>query len=378
MSVKKIIIGLLVLIALSLIGGWFILVGKFPALIFPSSNSWSYWLIFMTGLTTGGLTCLAIQGGLLISSISAQEQVNKQVNNLAGPRRKLVATTAFVLAKLIAYTVVGFLLGSLGSVLQLNGTVRASLQILIGVYMLAVALNLLSVHPIFRYVVIPPPRFLYRYLKNYSQQGAWFTPGLLGALTIFLPCATTQAMEVLALGSGSAVRGAAIMLWFILGTIPMFVILGWLITRLGEKKQKPFFKLAGAILIVLGLMTVNSGLILIGSPVTWQSVTQVFGKAIISNNTEIQGGKQVVTINIDNSGYNPGQVVVKKGVPVQLILKTKETYSCARSVVFSAFSKRAILLPNDEQVVEFTPDKVGDFSFSCSMGMYQGIIRVVD
>ena len=32
------------------------------------------WLIFLTGLTVGGLTCLAVQGGLLASVIAGREK----------------------------------------------------------------------------------------------------------------------------------------------------------------------------------------------------------------------------------------------------------------------------------------------------------------
>ncbi len=32
------------------------------------------WVIFMTGLTVGGLTCLAVQGGLLSSIITARKE----------------------------------------------------------------------------------------------------------------------------------------------------------------------------------------------------------------------------------------------------------------------------------------------------------------
>jgi len=32
------------------------------------------WIIFLTGLTTGGLSCLAVQGGLLTSIIANQKE----------------------------------------------------------------------------------------------------------------------------------------------------------------------------------------------------------------------------------------------------------------------------------------------------------------
>lgn len=37
------------------------------------------WVIFLTGLTVGGLTCLAVQGGLLASVIAAKESEGEKV-----------------------------------------------------------------------------------------------------------------------------------------------------------------------------------------------------------------------------------------------------------------------------------------------------------
>ena len=38
------------------------------------------WVIFITGLTVGGLTCLAVQGGLLASVIAARDGESSGLN----------------------------------------------------------------------------------------------------------------------------------------------------------------------------------------------------------------------------------------------------------------------------------------------------------
>src|SRR5512137_482816 len=100
---------------------------------------------FVTGLTTGGLSCLAVQGGLLASSLEQQleQQLDMQIERdiasrrshrsmkkrgriLAHPRLAL-PILFFLVAKLAAYTILGFFLGALGSVLQLNAITRAIL-----------------------------------------------------------------------------------------------------------------------------------------------------------------------------------------------------------------------------------------------------------
>src|SRR3989338_10965639 len=87
------------------------------------------WVIFTTGLLTGGVTCMAVQGGLLAASIS----------KIQDSRFKILGTVSFLVTKLITYTVLGVLLGWMGSKVQLNLTGQAVLQIAVAVYMLGVA-----------------------------------------------------------------------------------------------------------------------------------------------------------------------------------------------------------------------------------------------
>jgi len=187
--------------------------------------------IFLTGLTTGGLSCLAMQGGLLTSVISNQKGEELGDKPVATSLKKIdlldwQPALLFLAAKLVSHTMLGFLLGWLGSQFELNLTVRLLFQAVAAFFMLATAGNLLNLHPLFRYVVIQPPRFVQRLVKNSTKSKAIFTPAVLGFLTIFIPCGITQAMEVLAVTSGSAVMGALILFFFVLGTSPLFALLG--------------------------------------------------------------------------------------------------------------------------------------------------------
>ncbi len=81
------------------------------------------WLAFVTGLTTGGVSCLAVQGGLLTSSITPYEgEVNTKFT-------KLSKVGSFLIAKLIAYSLLGFGLGTLGSTLTLTPKLLGWMQI---------------------------------------------------------------------------------------------------------------------------------------------------------------------------------------------------------------------------------------------------------
>ena len=85
------------------------------------------WAIFLTGLITGGLTCLAVQGGLLAATIAQrQEESMKEGLNNSGNAFPIFI---FLIFKLIAYTVLGFLLGLFGSVFELSLTARIIMQL---------------------------------------------------------------------------------------------------------------------------------------------------------------------------------------------------------------------------------------------------------
>ena len=123
--------------------------------------------IFTTGLFTGGLTCIAVQGGLLTSTLANREQEKLQDKSKHG---NILPVTSFLLAKLVIYTLLGFLLGWIGSALQLSIFVQAILQFAVVIFMIGTALNLLRAHPLFRYFAFAPPKFFARLIRKQSKQ----------------------------------------------------------------------------------------------------------------------------------------------------------------------------------------------------------------
>jgi len=329
----------------------------------------NYWLIFLTGLTTGGISCAAVQGGLLATLIA------NQPNQKIGP--KLIG---FLGAKLFAYTLVGIILGLVGSAFQINQTVILIFQTIAALYLIASALNLLEVHPVFRYVSIQPPKQLFKQVKHAAKLDQWFAPILLGALTILIPCGVTQAMEITAVSTGNPVSGGLILFFFILGTMPLFAVIGLAMQTLSNGWRKVLYQVSAALLIILGLSSLNGVLIALDSPVSTRGIMATYQKLkrYESNMTLVTGETQPVTITIDSRGYTPDFVQVKKGVPVVLTLKTGDSYSCANYFVFRAFNISARMKSNETQTFTFTPNKVGQFTFSCSMGMYSGTMEVVN
>lgn len=338
--------------------------------------------IFVTGLTVGGVTCMAVQGGILASLITSREE--EEIQSKIKRQNSLWPVVAFLTAKLVAYTSLGFLLGLVGQTLALTDTTRVIMQFGAGAYMITVALHLLNAHPIFRSVLIQPPHFLRRLIHSQTTRKDVFAPSIFGLLTIFLPCGTTLAMEALAISSGSPLWGAAIMATFTAATMPYFLGLGWLTTVLGDAYQQRFLKVAAFILLYLGVMSVNGGLNLVGSRVTLQTIGRSFYERSryaqqqpADSNVATVNGVQTATINVLPTSYSPDYLQLKAGVPARLNLVTGTARGCTAAFTIPQLGIRKLLQPSSTATVEFTPQQPGRITWTCSMGMYSGVLDVI-
>lgn len=283
----------------------------------------------------------------------------------------------FVVTKLLGYTLLGFLLGLIGSTLNLTPKVLGWVQMGAGLFMVATALRMIDAHPIFRYFVITPPRWAFRLMKNTSRSQSLFAPAILGFLTILLPCGVTQATMAVAVASGNPFSGAAIMFAFILGTSPVFFVLGATVVELLQKKA--FSYAAAAIIFVFAVLSINGGLGLMGSPYTLQNYyLAATGKFAEGSTAEVTGGIQNVTITVTSRGYSSSVTTLKRGVPVRLTLATNNTQGCARAFTIPDLNISKVLPVTGSETIEFTPAKAGRLAYSCSMGMYTGAFAVVD
>ncbi len=336
------------------------------------------WLALITGLTTGGISCLAVQGGLLASSVAHQTESGLAEKD----RTKYKTVFYFLVSKLVAYTLLGALLGLVGSAISLSPKFFGAMQIAAGLFMLATAARLLDIHPIFRYFVIQPPSWAYKIIRKYAKDESVFAPALLGFSTVLIPCGVTQAMMVLAIASGHALTGAAIMFAFTLGTSPVFFALG--ATALELLKRKSFRIAASVLIIILGLMSVNTGQVLRGSNHTlqnyWLVTSSLFSESSVPPSALAKidsSGKQSVVINVKNNGYQTTTTQLKVGIPVKLSLSTNNTRGCARAFTIPTFNISTVLPESGTEIVEFTPTKPGRLAYTCSMGMYTGSFDVI-
>ncbi len=342
---------------------------------------------FITGLTAGGLSCFAVQGGLLTGSIARQVEAASQISQTktanskrsrlesqnSTPKGMLQPILLFMVAKLAAYTLLGFLLGLLGSMFTFSPAIQGVIQLAIGIFLVGNALRMFNVHPIFRYFSFEPPSQLTRYIRKVSKRGdQWITPVFLGALTILLPCGVTQSMMAVAVGTGNAALGAVIMFAFVLGSSPTFVGVSWLATSIGGLFQKYFYPIVAVIVLGLGLYSINSGLVLTGSPVSAASLVQTAKSAeqapVISGN--------VAQINVLDNGYSPQILTLPANQEIELHLVTNNTRSCSRAFAIPDLNISELLPATGDVVVKLPPQPAGTkIQFMCSMGMYTGMFQ---
>lgn len=89
------------------------------------------------------------------------------------------------------------------------------------------------------------------------------------------------------------------------------------------------------------------------------------------------GGAGVQEINVTvKDGYSPDVIAVKRGLPVRLNFYRDETASCSEQIVFGDFGIARNLPPFKTTPIEFTPEKTGEFVFTCGMNMLRGKLIV--
>jgi sulfite exporter TauE/SafE len=336
---------------------------------------------FITGFTTGGLSCMAVQGGLLASSLANQIEKDLTVSAKRRKQKKSLKVALpillFLTSKLVAYTLLGALLGSLGQVLQITPTAQAILQFVIAVFMIGNALRMLNVHPIFRFFTFEPPSSVTRFIRKRSKNGdSWFTPLFLGVLTVLIPCGVTQTMMAAAIASGNPLTGAALMFAFVLGTSPVFFALSYFATRLGALTEKYFVRFVAIVLIVLGVLSFDTGLNLLGSPVSLtRLVTNITNPVQVNESQPGESPNNILVLNAVNSGYKPRELHAPANTTVMLDVVTKDTRSCSRAFLIPSLDYGVILKATGTERVEIPPQKPGTvMPFTCSMGMYTGEI----
>ena len=85
---------------------------------------------------------------------------------------------------------------------------------------------------------------------------------------------------------------------------------------------------------------------------------------------------QSVTVTLTEKGYQPASFKLRRGVPARITFVRQVEVTCATEIVLPDYGIKRELPLGEPVVVEFTPDKKGEFSFACGMNMVRGKLIV--
>jgi sulfite exporter TauE/SafE/copper chaperone CopZ len=332
-------------------------------------------LILVIGLVAGFSTCMALVGGLSLG-LSARFVENHPT---ATPAEKFRPHLFFVLGRVLAYALLGGVLGLIGKVFQFSVVANGILTIILGLVMLIMGLQLINIFPRLNNFKITLPKSIGRAFGFNRKDGKYshYQAMTMGALTFFLPCGFTQAMQIYAVSMGDFISGAIIMGLFALGTAPGLLSIGGVASLVKGRFKERFFKTAGLAVIFFGLFNLNNGYTLASLNFSGFGSSDSSQTEIVDPNVTMEDGYQVVHMVENGSGYSPNKFSIKKDVPVKWVIDAQAPYSCASAIVVPKLAIRQNLVAG-ENTIEFTPREVGQLPFSCSMGMYTGVFTVYD
>jgi sulfite exporter TauE/SafE/copper chaperone CopZ len=323
-----------------------------------------YGMLFIIGLLTS-VHCIAMCGGINLSQCMPLKLVD---DSKISKFNTLRPSIMYNLGRVISYTLIGGVVGYLGSVISFSGRTQGIIAIIAGLAMVIMGINIINIFPWLRKFNIRIPRIISDRINNNKNN----SPLYVGLLNGLMPCGPLQSMQLYALSTADPLTGAISMFFFSLGTVPLMLGLGALSSFLGKKFRNKMMSVSAILVVFLGLIMATNGMALSG-------INIFSGSESINNEskTKISNGIQTVTTKLSSGEYEP--IVVQKGIPVKWIIEaeTEDINGCNNKIIIQKFDIEKKLVVGDN-IIEFTPLESGNYTFSCWMGMIRSNISVVD
>jgi uncharacterized protein len=206
----------------------------------------NYMTSFLIGVVASFSSCMAVVGSIIIT--------------ISTKYKKKSSLVTFHISRIIAFFLLGGLLGLIGSAFVLTNNFHTISGIILFFVMLIMGFSLLDIFPFFKNLQPKLPKSLTsKTFKNSTS------PLLLGMLTFLLPCGFTQSMQIVAISTGNLFQASLTMLFFAVGTFPVLALLSFGVSSLREKiNTKLLFKTSGFLIIFFALYTLLTLLISLG------------------------------------------------------------------------------------------------------------------
>ena len=371
-----------------------------------ADSTMGFGMLFVIGLMTS-VHCIAMCGGINVSQCLSE---NKKFSGLS--------PVMYNLGRVVSYTVIGFVLGFAGMLfgtgenLGVSSIIQGLIKSFAGIYMVIMGVNMLGFVPQIKRLTFHLPNFIGKFRVKNSQ------PFVVGLLNGFMPCGPLQSIQLVALATGNPFTGGLSMFAFSLGTVPLMLGLGSLVSVLGKRFTDRMMTVGAILVTVMGLAMVSQGASLTGMIKSENLMVIVVMLAFMCIVENINFNKrQVKTVSLmiilfigiftsrfmainyvsenDESSYhmeNGVQVVesqlasgkypsikVKKDVPVRWIINAPDgsINGCNYKIYINSYGIEHTF-QKGENIIEFTPTKSESIGYSCWMGMIKGNINVVE
>ena len=340
---------------------------------FPQAKEgMGYGMLFVIGLLTS-THCIAMCGGINLSQCVPYKTPQAYKSKTSS----LTPSILYNSGRVISYTIIGGLVGALGSAVSFSGTGKGIIAAVAGIFMVIMGLNMLNIFPWLRRF---NPRMPKIFAEKINDQKKSNQPLYVGLLNGLMPCGPLQAMQLFALSTGDPFKGAMSMFLFSLGTVPLMFGLGALSSMLTKKFTSRMMTASAALVVILGVFMLSNGMALAGYAMPFSSGPEnqsASSSSVQGAQAEIVDGVQVVTTSLDSGSYEP--IVVQAGIPVQWNIQAEagDINGCNNRIIIPEYNLEKPLEPGDN-IIEFTPDKSGVVPYSCWMGMIRSQITVVD
>ena len=371
-----------------------------------ADSTMGFGMLFVIGLMTS-VHCIAMCGGINVSQCLSE---NKKFSGLY--------PVMYNLGRVVSYTVIGFVLGFAGMLfgtgenLGVSSIIQGLIKSFAGIYMVIMGVNMLGFVPQIKRLTFHLPNFIGKFRVKNSQ------PFVVGLLNGFMPCGPLQSIQLVALATGNPFTGGLSMFAFSLGTVPLMLGLGSLVSVLGKRFTEKMMTGGAVLVTVMGLAMVSQGASLTGMIKSENLMVIVvmldfmciveninFNKRqvktvslmiilfigiftsrfmainYVSENDEssyhMENGVQVVESQLASGKYP--SIKVKKDVPVRWIINAPDgsINGCNYKIYINSYGIE-YTFQKGENIIEFTPTKSESIGYSCWMGMIKGNINVVE
>ncbi|MDP2128872.1 MAG: sulfite exporter TauE/SafE family protein [Pseudohongiella sp.] len=238
---------------------------QMPGVMQQLNAELGYVVLFGIGFLTG-FHCIGMCGSFVVS----------YADKATTTAEAAVSHFSYGVGKTLSYTAVGAGFGLLGSILTITPLMRGVAAILAGAFLFMFGLRMLNVVP---HIGLLSWRLPASFVDSVNRQiNLRQNPLMIGLLSgLLLGCGPLQAMYVLAAGTGSPGEGALLLFFFGLGTLPPLLGFGFFASFLSRKTIHEMIRVSGVLVIVMGLMMLDRGLLMSGSGLDSGSLLELLG-----------------------------------------------------------------------------------------------------